>query len=123
MALVQWKQIDPELKDDGRLTGSLSLSGSFFLNDRDILDEIFESGIFRETGSFWNTTRNIGITGSFYVNLDSEKEDTVQVSLDEEPKLEINKQGVFRLFPQQETPDPVDGGFFYSASQEFFLGS
>lgn len=123
MALVQWKQIDPELKDDGFLTGSLSLSGSFFLNDKDILDEIFESGIFRETGSFWNTTRNIGITGSFYVNLLSENEDTLEVSLDEEPKIEVNKEGILKLYPQQITPTPVDGGFFYSASQEFFLGS
>ena len=123
MALVQWKQIEPDLKDDGFLTGSLSLSGSFFLNNKNILDEIFESGIFQETGSFWNTTRNIGITGSFNVNLLSEDEDTLEVSVDQQPKIEINKQGILKLYPQQETPDPVDGGFFYSASQEFFLGS
>jgi len=36
MALIQWKQIDPELGNDGQLTGSLSISGSIILNGVEI---------------------------------------------------------------------------------------
>ena len=32
MALIQWKQIDPQLRADGQLTGSLEISGSLVLN-------------------------------------------------------------------------------------------
>jgi hypothetical protein len=36
MSLVQWKQIDPELRGDGQLTGSLEISGSIILNGIEI---------------------------------------------------------------------------------------
>jgi len=36
MALVQWKQINPELNGNGQLTGSLEVSGSIILNGVDI---------------------------------------------------------------------------------------
>jgi hypothetical protein len=32
MSLIQWKQIDPQLRGDGQLTGSLEISGSLVLN-------------------------------------------------------------------------------------------
>jgi hypothetical protein len=32
MSLIQWKQIDPELRGDGQLSGSLEISGSLILN-------------------------------------------------------------------------------------------
>ena len=137
MALVQWKQIETDLKQDGILTGSLSISGSLSVigdkiitGDQIVSGNLFLNGldveellIFRQTGSFWNTTRNVGITGSFNVNLLSEDQDTLEISVDEEPRVEINKQGVLKLHPLNETPDPVDGGIFYSGSEEFFLGT
>ena len=36
MALIQWKQINPELNGNGQLTGSLEVSGSIVLNGVDI---------------------------------------------------------------------------------------
>ena len=36
MALVQWKQISPQLGDYGQLTGSLEITGSFILNGQEL---------------------------------------------------------------------------------------
>jgi hypothetical protein len=120
MSLIQWKQIDPELRGDGQLTGSLYLSGSFFLNDVDILQEIQESGIFRQTGSFWATTNNLEVTGSFKVLLPESR--SFEVSTQDGTKFEINQEGVLVLTPFENTPTPVSGGLIYSGSNEFFVG-
>ena len=36
MALIQWKQINPELNGNGQLTGSLEITGSFILNGQEL---------------------------------------------------------------------------------------
>lgn len=120
MSLIQWKQIDPELREDGQLTGSLYLTGSFFLNDINILEQIQDSGIFRQTGSFWSTTNNLQVTGSFGVNLPSGQ--TFEIATEGQKKVEVNQEGVLVLSPFTNTPTPVSGGVIYSASNEFFLG-
>lgn len=120
MSLIQWKQIDPELRDDARLSGSLYLSGSFFLNNVDILNQIQQSGIFAQTGSYWSTTNNLKVTGSFQVNLPTGQ--TFEISTQGEKKVEINSEGVLVLTPFNSTPTPVSGGVIYSGSNEFFLG-
>ena len=61
MALIQWKQIDTDLTGSV-YTGSFNVSGSIVLNG---IDLAVNQSIFRQTGSYWNTTNNIGITGSF----------------------------------------------------------
>lgn len=121
MSLIQWKQIDPELRDDGNLTGSLYLSGSFFLNDVNILQEIQQSGIFRQTGSFWATTNNIQITGSLGIELDGEGQELL-VSVSGSDKFKINEEGVLVLSAFEQTPTPIPGGLIFSGSNEFFLG-
>jgi hypothetical protein len=121
MSLIQWKQIDPELRQNGNITGSLRLSGSFFLNDVNILEEIVQSGIFRQTGSFWSTTNNLQITGSLGIELDGE-EDEFYISVTGSKKVEVNTEGVLILHPFEYTPTPVTGGLLYSGSNEFFLG-
>ena len=87
MALIQWKQIDPQLRGDGQLTGSLSLSGSQSISGDLIVggkvtaqeyhSEIISASIFFESGSsiFGNTfddthqfTGSLGVTGSLIVN-------------------------------------------------------
>lgn len=120
MSLIQWKQIDPELRGDGQLTGSLYLTGSFFLNDINILEQIQDSGIFRQTGSFWSTTNNLQVTGSFKINLPNEE--VFEISTEGEVKLQVNEEGVLVLSPFSSTPTPVSGGVIYSASNEFFVG-
>jgi len=120
MKLVQWKQIDPNLRENGQLTGSLELSGSFFLNNIDIVSQILDSGIFQKTGSFWATTNNLQVTGSFKVNLP--EEETFEIATEGTERFKINEEGVLVLAPFINTPTPISGGFIYSGSNEFFIG-
>lgn len=122
------KTLSTGLKTSGPLegsqlitTGSLNVSGSFFLNDTNILDEIYFSGIFRQTGSFFSTTNDLVITGSLDVELDG-SEDTFSVNIQGDSKLKVNEEGVLVLSFFENTPNPVDGGLFFSSSREFFVG-
>jgi hypothetical protein len=117
MALIQWKQLDTELTGSV-YTGSFKVSGSILLNGVDLT---IDQSIFRQTGSYWNTSRNIGITGSLNINLDGiDNEFTVTVQGEE--KVKINTEGVVQLAPLVETPTAVAGGLFYSASDAFYVG-
>lgn len=117
MALIQWKQLDTLLADTV-YSGSFDVSGSIVLNGIPLSTV---DTIFTQTGSFWNTTRNIGITGSFAIDLDG-LINKVSISVQGEEKVSINTEGVVQLAPQTQTPTAVEGGIFYSASDSFFLG-
>lgn len=117
MALIQWKQLDTLLSDTV-YTGSLNVTGSLILNG---IDLSVDSSIFQQTGSYWNTTRNIGITGSFALNLDGIS-DILSVSVQGEEKIKVTTEGIAQFVSQSITPTPVEGGIFYSASDAFFLG-
>ena len=117
MALIQWKQLSTNLT--GSLyTGSFNVTGSIVLNGVPL-----SAGdtIFKQTGSYWNTTRNIGITGSFQLNL-NEVGQYFAVSVGGQEKIKINTEGTLQLAPQEVTPTAVSGGLFYSGSDEFYLG-
>lgn len=117
MALIQWKQLDTDLTSS-LYSGSLNITGSIVLNG---IDLAINQSIFRQTGSYWNTTRNIGITGSFQLALNGVT-DYFAVSVGGEEKIKINTEGVVQLIPQEQTPTVVSGGIFYSSSDAFFLG-
>jgi len=121
MALIQWKQISPHFSGSGNLTGSLNITGSFFLNDVNILESIEASGIFSKTGSFFNTTNNIGITGSLVVDLDGSA-DTFEVRRQGDTRVKVNEEGVLVLKRFENPPTPVTGSLFYSSSNEFYFG-
>lgn len=122
MALIQWKQIDGSLSGSRVLTGSLNVSGgldltgSFTFNGAD-----FINGIFSPTGSYYATTNDIKVTGSFDLNLDG-IEDYFSVSVNGEEKIKVNKEGVLEMKSQSTTPSAAAGGMYYSSSNEFFLG-
>lgn len=117
MALIQWKQLDTDLTGSV-YTGSFNVSGSIVLNGVDLS---INQSIFRQTGSYWNTTRNIGITGSFQLALDGVGQ-YFAVSVAGQEKLKVNTEGTLQLAPQSITPTAVTGGIFYSSSDAFFLG-
>lgn len=117
MSLIQWKQLDTLLIDTV-YTGSFDVSGSIVLNGVPLSTT---DTIFTQTGSFWNTTRNIGITGSFVIDLDGIT-DRVSISVQGQEKVSVNTEGVVKLAAQTQTPTAVEGGIFYSASDSFFLG-
>jgi hypothetical protein len=119
MALIQWKQITGSLVEAPGLTGSLEVSGSIVLNGVDLS---INQSIFRQTGSYWNTTNNIGITGSFQLALDGGVGNYFAVSVGGQEKVKVNTEGTLQLVSQSITPTPVEGGIFYSSSDAFFLG-
>lgn len=101
-----------ELVDDfiGIATGSFKF-----------VDAVLKSGIFRQTGSFWSTTNDIKITGSFDVALDG-VDDQITILVSGSEKVKVNTQGVVQLAPQTVTPNAVPGGIFYSSSDAFYVG-
>lgn len=88
--------------------------GKTLANDPDI-------GIFEQTGSFYSTTNNLKVTGSFDFSLDGST-DKITVSSNGDLKFEFNEQGTAKFNPQTTAPNAVSGGMFYSGSDEFFLG-
>jgi hypothetical protein len=117
MALIQWKQLDTDLTSS-LYSGSLNVTGSIVLNGVDLS---IEQSIFKQTGSYWNTTRNIGITGSFQLALNG-VDQYFAVSVGGQEKIKVNTEGTLQLAPQDQTPTPVSGGIFYSGSGEFYFG-
>ena len=118
MALIQWKQLDVDLSNSV-YSGSLNVTGSIVLNG---IDLSINQSIFRQTGSYWNTTRNIGITGSIQLALDGGVGNYFAVSVGGQEKIKINTEGTLQLAPQDITPTAVSGGLFYSSSDAFYLG-
>jgi len=78
-------------------------------------------GIFEQTGSFYSTTNDLKVTGSFDFSLDGTS-DKITVSSGGNLKFEFNEQGTAKFNPQSIAPTAVSGGMFYSGSDEFFLG-
>jgi len=118
MALIQWKQLDTDLTGSV-YTGSFNVSGSIVLNGVNISSQ---GSIFTQTGSYWNTTRNVGITGSLQLNFNPANNDYFAVSVSGQEKVRINTEGIIQLAPQDVTPTAVTGGIYYSGSDEYFLG-
>ena len=78
-------------------------------------------GIFSQTGSYYSTTNDLKVTGSFDFGLDGTS-DKLTVSSGGELKFEFNEEGTARFQPLDVAPTAVSGGMFYSGSDEFFLG-
>lgn len=78
-------------------------------------------GIFSQTGSYYSTTNDLKVTGSFDFGLDGTS-DKLTVSSNGELKFEFNEEGTARFEPLDIAPTAVSGGMFYSGSDEFFLG-
>lgn len=117
MALIQWKQLDLDLANS-LYSGSFNVTGSIVLNG---IDLSLDQNIFKQTGSYWNTTRNIGITGSFQLALNGVNQ-YFAVSVGGQEKIKVNTEGTLQLAPQNQTPTAVSGGIFYSSSDAFYLG-
>jgi len=103
------------------ISGSTTLSGSFFINGEDFYELISAQTLFTQTGSFYNTRENIGVSGSFFVDLDGSS-DTFQVNVNGSERIKVNEEGVFILSDFSSTPTAQEGGIFFSSSGDFFVG-
>lgn len=121
MSKLKWKQLNRALRNQAYFTGSLYVTGSFFLDNENIRDIIANEGLFSVTGSYASANKDIKITGSFDVALDG-VDQKVTVDVAGTRRIEINEEGVFILKPFSTTPTAVTGGFMYSGSNEFYLG-
>ena len=88
---------------------------------RTLADEDFRN-LFSQTGSFYNTTNNVGITGSLFVNFEDSADEFVIASASVE-QFKVNNEGVVVFTSQSTEPTFVSGGMYYNSSGSFFLGT
>lgn len=72
------------------------------------------------TGSL-NVSGSFSTTGSIYLDLDG-VEDVFSINVNGEEKIKVNSEGTLQLKPQTSTPTAIEGGLFYSASNDYYLG-
>ena len=72
------------------------------------------------TGSL-NVTGSFGTTGSVFIDLDG-VEDVFNIKVDGKEKIKVNTEGILQFASESTTPTAVEGGMFYSSSNEYFLG-
>ncbi len=111
--ILQFDQNKPTTNEKVFIT-AYQYIGKTLANDPNI-------GIFEQTGSFYSTTNDLKVTGSFDFSLDGTS-DKITVSSGGNLKFEFNEQGTAKFNPQSLAPTAVSGGMFYSGSDEFFLG-
>lgn len=99
----------------GDATVSLDTGSVHFLN------AVVNSGLFRITGSIYNTTNNIGITGSLNVNF-TEPTDEFRITSQSITQFSINNEGVLVLTPRATAPTIVSGGIYYNTNGNFYFG-
>jgi hypothetical protein len=120
MALIQWKQLSSNLSGSGIFSGSLKVTGSIQVNGVDLGVSV-DPSIFRRTGSYFNATSNIGVTGSLKINI-SNPQDSFSVISSGSELIKVTSNGVLQFASQSQEPTPVAGGIFFSSSNEFFFG-
>lgn len=90
----------------------------FIQGVKDVIDVY---SLFRQTGSYWSTSNDLKVTGSFNFELDGNtKEITFSVTGSE--KLKINSAGTLQFISQSSPPPAVAGGIYYDASDTFYFG-
>ena len=99
----------------GDATLSLDTGSAHFLT------AVVNSGLFRITGSVYNTTNNIGITGSLNVNF-TEATDEFRITSQSITQFSINNEGVLVLTPRASAPTIVSGGIYYNTNGNFYFG-
>ena len=107
------------LGDTHLFTGSVNITGSFFLNDKTIVEEV--GVVFRRTGSFFSATSPIKVTGSLNLELDGSSE-RLDVNVAGTRRFEVNEEGVVVLGEFSTAPTAVSGGIYYSSTNDFFVG-
>jgi hypothetical protein len=84
-------------------------------------DGVYRFGIFRETGSFWNTTNNVGITGSLVIT-PSSNQDSLSFDVLGSTQFKVNSQGIMVLTSQSVAPIAVAGGMYFDNDNSYYLG-
>lgn len=86
-----------------------------------VKDVIDTYSLFRQTGSYWSTSNDLKVSGSFDIMLDG-SEDEFSVSVTGSTKFKVNSSGVVQLISQSLAPQAVAGGIYYDSSDAFYFG-
>lgn len=111
--------VDPglgmELTTDGI---TLDTGSTHFIN---AINNISNSGIFTQTGSYYSTTNDLQISGSLRFQYDGS---TTPFAIDSGSYevFSVSGDGVLRLISQSSTPDVVEGGIYRGNDNNFYLG-
>ena len=101
--------------DDGTdITISIDTGSSHFING------VLDSGVFKQTGSFYNTTNFLQITGSLTV--ESNDEIPFEVTSGSERRFAVQHDGVLALVTQSSEPTALAGGIYLDNSYNIFIG-
>ena len=111
--------VDPGLAIELTSAGvQLDTGSNHFIN---AINSIASSGIFRATGSKFNTTGDLEISGSLTFQYDGS---TVPLSIDS-GSLEVfsvSGEGIIQIISQSNTPNVVEGGIYRGNDNNFYLG-
>lgn len=84
-----------------------------------IRNELPSAGEFL-TGSL-NVSGSFSTSGSLEIHLDG-VDDIFSVNVNGQQKVKVGQQGVLQYVSQSTTPTPIEGGIFYSSSNDYFFG-
>tara|TARA_E500000331_G_C17147472_1_gene665643 strand:+ start:163 stop:966 length:804 start_codon:yes stop_codon:yes gene_type:complete len=80
-----------------------------------------DQNVFQATGSVWNTTKAIGITGSLTLRKDNSN-DALSVYSGSVKSFGITGDGLLRLVSQSSTPTPVAGTMYLDSNYDLYIG-
>ena len=103
------------------IADNIDISGSIEIGGEDVLALIRNIEVFAHTGSYASANKDIQVTGSLNLSFDGVTQ-YFNISVDGEDKVRVNEEGILQLFPQVDTPSPVEGGIFFGNDDNLYLG-
>lgn len=103
-----------DLDDSNDITVSIDTGSAHFING------VLKSGVFRQTGSYFNTTNFLQITGSLTV--ESNDEIPFEITSGSKRRFAVQHDGVLSLVTQSTTPTAIVGGLYLDNSYNIFIG-
>jgi len=106
----------------GRVTAdNINISGSIVIGGEDVLALVRNIEVFAHTGSYASANTDLEVTGSLNLNFNGVTQ-YFNISVGGEDKVRVNEEGILQLFPQTDTPSPVEGGIFFGDDDNLYLG-
>ena len=93
---------------------SIDTGSAHFING------VLKLGVFKQTGSFYNTTNFLQITGSLTV--ESNDDIPFEVTSGSERRFAVQHDGVVALVTQSTEPTALAGGIYLDSSYNIFIG-
>lgn len=109
--------LDVEAGDGISLTGGVSVN----TGSTHFITGVVDLNVFQQTGSVYNTTNEIGITGSLTLRKD-ESGDALSVYSGSIKTFGITGDGLLRLVSQSSAPTAVAGTLYLDSNYDLYIG-